>query len=61
MICGDLKLILEPEMDSYNYKHIHSPLSSGVFMDTMNKFNRRYGYGTIIRHPSALVGSEEIQ
>ena len=25
LICGDLNLVLNPEIDSYNYKHINNP------------------------------------
>ena len=51
VICGDLNLTLQPEIDSYNYKHIHNPLPSGVLLDRMNILNLRDLFRTM--HPTS--------
>ena len=39
VICGDLNLTLEPEIDKFNYKHINNRLTHGVLLDTISIFN----------------------
>ena len=51
MICGDLNLTLEPELDSYNYKHVNNPLSHGILWDTMSIFNLQDAFRTM--HPTS--------
>ena len=51
VICGDLNLTLEPEMDSYNYKRINNPLSRGVLLDTMSILNLQDVFRTM--HPTS--------
>ena len=50
VICGDLNLTLEPEIDSYNYKHINNLLPRSVLLDTMSILNLRDVFRTI--HPT---------
>ena len=57
LACGDLNLTLEPEIDTYNYKHINNPLSCGAFLGTMSICNLK----PCIRLPSAIPGSKETQ
>ena len=47
LIYGDLNLTLEPELDSYNYKHVNNPLSRPILRDTMSIFNLQDTFRTM--------------
>ena len=36
IICGDLKLVLDPEKDTYNYKNVNNPKARRYLLDMMN-------------------------
>ena len=38
IICGDFNLVIDPNKDSYNYKHINNPQARNYLIDSMNTF-----------------------
>ena len=38
IICGDLNLVLNPQLDSYKYKHINNPKSRKLLLELMEIF-----------------------
>ena len=38
IICGDFNLVLNPDLDSYNYKHINNPKAREIILKMMNDY-----------------------
>ena len=51
MILGDLNLVLDPSLDSDQYKHVNNPKSRNVLLHIMNVFNLVDSFR--LTHPSA--------
>ena len=39
LICGDFNLVLNPDLDSYNYKHINNPRARQMVLNMMSEFD----------------------
>ena len=39
IICGDFNLVLDPHMDSYNYKHLNNPKARSSVLNMINDLN----------------------
>ena len=39
IVCGDFNLVLDQELDTYNYKHRNNPQARNEILKIMNKFN----------------------
>ena len=39
LLCGDLNLVLDPKLDSYNYVSINNPKAREVLLQNMDKYN----------------------
>ena len=39
VVCGDFNLALDPNLDTYNYKHVNNPQSRRVVLDSLSTYN----------------------